>query len=151
MTISHISLKDASGRAVLLSEFAGKPSLLIVESVEVIAQNIGFKQQIRQAATARPDLASKMGLIAVADLSGVSGFGMSIAMSAVSAASSKDPNVRILVDNDGIVNAELRLDPRKSNVVVLDGALNPVMGLSGQLTLKQGEAIINKLVQMVGG
>lgn len=150
MDLSLISLKDIDDRVVDLKSYSDKPALLIIESLASIAQNTLFKSVIQEQAKRVKDLDKKMRLIAVADLSGTTGAMLHVAHAAISQAQAREPLIRILVDREGLVNSHLRSAPDKSNVIVLDVGLRPVLGFSGTLSREKTDAVLRKLSILIG-
>lgn len=144
--MEDIELEYSNGDKVQMKTFRGKPSLLVIEGIESLSQNELFKQELRRVATANPDLAARVNLIAVADFASLRGSPASTAaLAAVTLAQQKEPGVRILIDWLGQVNAKFTTRASKSNVFVLSSDLRPVLGFQGTLALPQIKLVLDKL------
>jgi hypothetical protein len=144
--VEDIELEYSNGEKIQMRAFCGKPSLLVIEGIESLSQNELFKQELRRVATANPDLAAKVNLIAVADFASLRGSPASTAaVAAVTLAQQKEPGVRILIDWLGQVNTKFTTKASKSNVFVLSADFRPILGFQGTLAAAQIKLVLDKL------
>lgn len=144
--LDNIELEGADGSRIKLAAYRGKPCLLIVEGMGSLAQNNAFKKALRQVAEENPTLASRVNLIAVADLGSVKGSPMELAaLAAVRLAQQQAPEVKILIDWLGQVNMAFGTKATSSNVFVLDENHTAKLGLQGALAPAQIDKVFERI------
>lgn len=146
----EFALETTSGARRATRELHGRHVLVVLEGPEATGQNDAMKARLRTLAVAHPGLAARLALVPVACL-GVAGTGFTASIArAVVTSQATTLGHEIWLDPEDRVAESLGLDPRRSNVLVLDARGVVCWGWAGPLTPAALEALLALLGVAVG-
>jgi len=151
MTTIDFSLPttDAPEKLRAFASLRGKVVLVFGESQQTQGQNAALMQRLELEAKARPELADKMTIVPVVELSNVPGIGRSLAWGMLKTEAAK-AGLPLWADFDGAVSTQLGFRRSLSCVLLVSREGEVLWGYRGKLPPDKLEELMTELAKQLG-